>query len=73
MQARNASGFLQKTPALLWFGIDDRTDPALADQIEKLKRTLPELKRKLASAHDKRFNEATKLKSLTDKVCCDVC
>lgn len=45
----------------------------LADSIEKEKRKLPELKRKLASAHDKRFNEATKLKSLTDKVCCDVC
>ena len=31
MQARNASGFLQKTAALLRFGIDYRTDSALAD------------------------------------------
>ena len=44
----------------------------MADQIEKEKRRLPDLKRKLESALDNRFNEVTKLKSLTDKVCGNV-
>ncbi len=41
----------------------------LANEIERLKRTLPDLKRRLGQEHSRRYEEAAKLKSFTDRVC----
>ena len=41
----------------------------LANEIERLKRTLPDLKRRLGQEHSRRYAEAAKLKSFTDRVC----
>ena len=41
----------------------------LANEIERLKRTLPDLKRTLGQEYSRRYEEAAKLKSFTDRVC----